>query len=101
MLNGTLSTKSNILANHNDMLEDKVYTKKININKEFIPNNDVTNTLDIISVSLSSDNPSMNNTRFSKVRINTKNRNNSWVNIFVTEADDKLIDFINDKLNIK
>ncbi len=95
---GTDSSKADIMGDN--PLEDKVYTKRINIDTDY------EGGLHIASVSLTSDNPNFtdaNNTDVSirKVRINTKNYSGKWVNIFLNEAPTKLVNTIADTLFMK
>lgn len=95
---GIDSSKADIMGDN--PLEDKVYTKRINLDADY------EGGLHIKAVSLTSDNPNFtdsNNTDISirKVRINTQNRNGKWVNIFLNEAPTKLVNAIAEKLFIK
>ena len=89
--NGVISSKGDILSD--DPIEDKVYTKRININKEYEFKNCV-DTIDVVSVCITSDNENIKDANTSNVRINFKNRAGSWVNIFIYEAPDELLEFI-------
>lgn len=95
---GTDSSKADIMSDN--PLEDKVYTKRINLDTEY------EGGLHIASVSLTSDSPNFtdaNNTDVSirKVRINTKNYSGKWVNIFLNEAPTKLVNTIANTLFLK
>ena len=95
---GTDSSKADIMGDN--PLEEKVYTKRINIDTDY------EGGLHIASVSLTSDNPNFtdaSNTDISirKVRINTKNYSGKWVNIFLNEAPTKLVNAIAEKLSMK
>lgn len=87
---GIETSKSDILG---EDIDDKVYTKRININKDYEFKNGV-DIVEVVSVSLTCENENMGGASSRKVRINMKNRNNSWVNIFLHEAPNELIDFI-------
>lgn len=86
---GTITTKGDILSNN--PIQDKVYTKRININKDFIIDND---TLEVKSVSITSTDENFTDATPNKIRFNLKNRNNSWVNIFINEAPKELVEFV-------
>ena len=95
---GTDSSKADIMGDN--PMEDKVYTKRINLDTDY------DGGLHIASVSLTSDNPNFtdsNNTDVSirKVRINTKNYQGKWVNIFLNEAPTRLVNTIAEKLFMK
>jgi hypothetical protein len=88
---GTITTKGDILSNN--PIEDKVYTKRIDINKDFTPKN-TTDTLEVKSVSITCNDENFTDATINKIRFNLKNRNNSWVNIFINEAPKELIEFV-------
>ena len=95
---GTDSSKADIMGDN--PMEDKVYTKRINLDTDY------EGGLHIASVSLTSDNPNFtdaSNTDVSirKVRINTKNYQGKWVNIFLNEAPTRLVNTIAEKLFMK
>ena len=89
--NGIMTSKGDIMSD--DPIEDKVYTKKIIIKKDYKFKNGV-DVIEVVSVSLTCENERMTDASIEKVRINIKNRGNSWVNIFLNEAPDELIEFI-------
>jgi len=86
---GTITTKGDIMSNN--PIYDKVYTKRIDINKDFKINDD---TLEVKSVSITSNDENFTDATPNKIRFNLKNGNNSWVNIFINEAPKELIDFV-------
>lgn len=86
---GTITTKGDIMSNN--PIYDKVYTKRIDINKDFKINDD---TLEVKSVSITSNDENFTDATPNKIRFNLKNENNSWVNIFINEAPKELIDFV-------
>ena len=88
---GINTSKGDIMSD--DPIEDKVYTKRININKDYEFNNNV-DIVEVVSVSVTSYNENMKDARPRKLRINMKNRTGSWVNIFINEAPRELIEFI-------
>ena len=87
---GIKTSKSDILG---EDIDDKVYTKRININKDYEFKNGV-DMVEVVSISLTCENENMTGAAPRKVRINMKNRNGSWVNIFLHEAPNELIEFI-------
>ena len=91
MLNGIESSKGDIMSD--DPIEDKVYTKRININKDYEFKNGV-DIVEVVSISVTADNKWMEGVNQRKARINMKNRYGSWVNIFMDEAPVELIEFI-------
>ena len=86
---GTITTKGDIMSNN--PIYDKVYTKRIDINKDFKINDD---TLEVKSVSITSNDENFTDATPNKIRFNLKNGNNSWVNIFINEAPKELIEFV-------
>ena len=95
MLNGIESSKGDIMSD--DPIEDKVYTKRININKDYEFKNGV-DIVEVVSISVTADNKCMEGVNQHKARINMKNRFGSWVNIFMDEAPAELIEFIYDSI---
>lgn len=89
--NGINTTKADILNVENPM-EDKVYTKRININKPY------KDGVQIMAVSLTTDTnnftPSNTDISIRKVRVNTKNAFNMWLNLFIDEVPNDIIDVI-------
>ena len=85
MVKGTETSKADILGD--DPMEDKVYTKKVKIDKKF-------GYTDVMYVSLTSDKPLDGDVSLNDVRINTKNREGKWCNIFLSEAPIELLDFV-------
>lgn len=95
MLRGIESSKGDIMSD--DPIEDKVYTKRININKDYEFKNGV-DIVEVVSISVTADNKLMAGVNQRKTRINMKNRYGSWVNIFIHEAPAELIEFIYDSI---
>ena len=87
---GIKTTKADILG---EDIDDSVYTKRVNINKDYKFRNGV-DTVEVVCITLTCDNENMKDAVPRKVRINMRNRNNSWVNIFLHEAPNELIEFI-------
>jgi len=81
---GNESKKLDVLG---DSPKSNVYTKKISINRDF-------NGVEIVSLSLTSNNESFNDASISDIRINMKNRRKEFCNIFVNEAPYDLLVFI-------
>ena len=88
--NGVESSKADIFGDN--PMEDKVYTKRININSDY-------DDLEIVCVSITNDTPSFDKiTDNDTVRINMKNRNDVWCNIFINEASKDILEFIHNKI---
>lgn len=90
---GEITTKGDTLSDN--QMEDKVYTKRISINKPY------KNGMRIIYVSVTSDNNDFNDASIGKIRINTKNVYDQWVNIFINEAPYDMVDTILDAITEK
>ena len=94
LLNGIETSKGDILSD--DPIEDKVYTKRINIGKDY--GNGV-NAVEVVCVSITSDSNKWgdinnNSVKIKNVRINTKNNQGKWCNIFINEAPTEMLEFI-------
>ena len=94
--NGIETSKNDILG---EDINDRVYTKRININKDYEFKNGV-DSVEVVCVSMTCVNEDMSDAAEGKLRINIRNRNNSWVNIFLLhEAPDELLDFIHKNIH--
>ena len=91
--NGVESSKADILGNN--PMEEKVYTKRININSDY-------DDMEVVCVSITNDTPSFDAiTNNDVVRVNVKNRNGVWCNLFINEVSKKMLEFIHDKVYSK
>ena len=88
---GGITEKGDIMSDN--PIEDKVYTKRININKDYTFKNTV-DTVEVVCVSMTCNDKDMSDASKDKVRFNLKNRNGSWVNIFMNEAPQELLEFV-------
>ena len=88
--NGVESSKPNILGN--DPMEDRVYTKILNVNSDY-------DGVEVACVSVTTDTPSFDTiTDNDSVRINVKNRDGVWCNMFINEVPNDMLEFIHDKI---
>lgn len=84
--NGVESSKPNILGN--DPMEDRVYTKILNVNSDY-------DGVEVACVSVTNDTPSFDTiTDNDTVRINVKNRDGVWCNMFINEVPKDMLEFI-------
>ena len=81
MANGVMSSKDDIISNDP---EDRVYTKRINIGKDYCSKN--FSIIEVACVSVTSDSKEMKDVTARNVRFNMKNPNGQWVNLFMHEA---------------
>lgn len=89
--NGVESSKPNILGNN--PMEDRVYTKILNVNSNY-------NGIEVACVSVTTDTPSFDTiTDNDTVRINVKNRDGVWCNMFINEAPKDMLEFIYNKVH--
>lgn len=88
--NGVESSKPNILGNN--PMEDRVYTKILNVNSDY-------DGVEVACVSVTTDNPSFDTITYNdSVRINVKNRDGVWCNMFINEVPKDMLEFIYDKI---
>jgi hypothetical protein len=85
MKKGTVSERGDIMAI--DPMETKVYTKRLQVNEEV-------GSVELVYVTITSDDKDFMDASPNQVRINTKNAYDSWVNFWATEADDQILDTI-------
>jgi hypothetical protein len=89
MTNGIMSSKDDIISNDPD---DRVYTKRINIGKDYCSKN--FSFIEVACVSVTSDSKEMKDVTAHNVRFNMKNPNGQWVNLFMHEAPKELLEFV-------
>ncbi len=89
MTNGIMSSKDDIISNDPD---DRVYTKRINIGKDYCSKN--FSFIEVACVSVTSDSKEMKDVTARNVRFNMKNPNGQWVNLFMHEAPKELLEFV-------
>ena len=82
---GKVTTKSDILGV--DPMEDKVFTKRLSVNKNL---GEGPNTVELVYVTVTS-----NDITF---RLNTRNVQDQWCNIFIDEATDEMLELVNSAL---
>ena len=89
MTNGIMSSKDDIISNDPD---DRVYTKRINIGKDYCSKN--FSFIEVACVSVTSDSKELKDVTARNVRFNMKNPNGQWVNLFMHEAPKELLEFV-------
>ncbi len=89
MTNGVMSSKDDIISNDP---EDRVYTKRINIGKDYCSKN--FSIIEVACVSVTSDSKEMKDVTARNVRFNMKNPQGQWVNLFMHEAPKELLEFV-------
>ena len=89
MTNGVMSSKDDIISNDPD---DRVYTKRVNIGKDYCSKN--FSFIEVACVSVTSDSKEMKDVTARNVRFNMKNPNGQWVNLFMHEAPKELLEFV-------
>lgn len=88
---GIETSKNNILGNNT--IEDKVYTKKINVNAQY-------NGMNIVCISITNDTPIFNKQiNNNNIRVNMKNHNGVWCNLFINEIPKNMMEFIYNKIS--
>ena len=89
MTNGVMSSKDDIISNDP---EDRVYTKRLNIGKDYCSKN--FSFIEVACVSVTSDSKEMKDVTARNVRFNMKNPQGQWVNLFMHEAPKELLEFV-------
>lgn len=89
MTNGVISSKDDIISNDPD---DRVYTKRVNIGKDYCSKN--FSFIEVACASVTSDSKEMKDVTTRNVRFNMKNPNGQWVNLFMHEAPKELLEFV-------
>lgn len=89
---GVTSEKGDILSDNPE--EEKVYAKRVNIDKQF---GDGPDAVDVSCVSITSSRPFDNREdipSIHNVRVNTKNSQGEWCNLFLNEVPSDLLEFV-------
>ena len=86
---GKMTTKMDALGD--DPLEDKVYTKRLSINKNL---GEGANAIELVYVTLTSHDMQFRNTSPKDMRLNTKNVQDQWCNLFINEATEDMLSLV-------
>lgn len=92
---GVLTSKGDVLGD--EPIEEKVYTKKVNIGEDY--GYDGATGVEVACVSLTSTTEDFKDACVNNVRINTKNRQEQWCNIFINEAPKDMLELIWKKID--
>ena len=90
---GKVTTKSDILGV--DPMEDKVFTKRLSVNKNL---GEGPNTVELVYVTVTSNDITFRDTTSADMRLNTRNVQDQWCNIFIKEATDEMLELVNSAL---
>lgn len=90
---GKVTTKSDILGV--DPMEDKVFTKRLSVNKNL---GEGPNTVELVYVTVTSNDITFRDTTSADMRLNTRNVQDQWCNIFIDEATDEMLELVNSAL---
>ena len=83
---GKVTAKSDILGTNE--MEDKVFTKRLSIDKNL---GEGANTIELVYVTLTSNDITFRDTKSADVRLNTRNVQDQWCNIFIDEATEDML----------
>ena len=86
---GKVTSKADTLGI--DPLEDKVYTKRLSVNKNL---GEGAEAIELVFVTVTSDDPSFSDTASSDVRLNTRNTQDQWCNLFIDEATEEMLSLV-------
>ena len=86
---GKVSTKADVTGI--DPMEDKVYVKRLSINKNL---GEGANSIELVYVTIKSDDPSFADTSSADMRLNTKNTQDQWCNLFIDEATEEMLSLV-------
>jgi hypothetical protein len=86
---GKVTSKADTLGI--DPMEDKVYTKRLSINKNL---GEGPQTIELVFVTVTSDDPTFSDTASSDMRLNTKNTQDQWCNLFIDEATEDMLELV-------
>ena len=84
--NGKVTSKADILGT--DPMEDKVFTKRIEINKT------MSNGIEVVCVTVTSNDFTFRDTTSADMRVNTKNPQDQWCNLFADETPEEILELV-------
>ena len=84
--NGKVTSKADILGT--DPMEDKVFTKRIEINKT------MDDGTEIVCVTVTSNDFTFRDTTSADMRVNTKNYKDQWCNLFADETPKEILELV-------
>lgn len=79
-----------------DPMEDKVFTKRLSINKEL---GEGANAIELVYITVTSNDATFRDTTSSDMRLNTKNTRDQWCNIFANEATEEMLALVDSAVN--
>ena len=83
---GKVTAKPDILGQGS--LEEKVFTKRIEINKT------MDNGIEVVCVTVTSNDATFRDTTPSDMRVNTTNAQDQWCNLFADEAPEEILELV-------
>ena len=83
---GKVTAKPDILGQGS--LEEKVFTKRIEINKT------MDNGIEVVCVTVTSNDATFRDTTPSDMRVNTKNAQDQWCNLFADETPEEILELV-------
>ena len=86
---GKVTTKSDILGV--DPMEDKVFTKRLSVNKNL---GEGPNTVELVYVTVTSNDITFRDTTSADMRLNTRNVQDQWCNLFMKEATEEMLELV-------
>ena len=89
METGKVTTKSDILGV--DPMEDKVFTKRLSVNKNL---GEGPNTVELVYVTVTSNDITFRDTTSADMRLNTRNVQDQWCNLFMKEATEEMLELV-------
>ena len=90
---GKLTSKGDILSD--DPMEDKVFTKRLSIDKKL---GEGANSIELVYVTVTSDDETFSDTTSADMRLNTKNVQDQWCNLFIEETTDEMLELVESSL---
>jgi hypothetical protein len=78
-----------------DPMEDKVFTKRLIVNKNL---GEGANAIELVYVTITSNDITFRDTLPTDMRLNTKNVQDQWCNLFINEATDEMLQLVESTL---
>ena len=86
---GKVTAKSDILGV--DPMEDKVFTKRLSVNKNL---GEGANSIELVYVTVTSNDITFRDTTSADMRLNAKNVQDQWCNLFMDEATEEMLELV-------
>ena len=86
---GKVTSKPNAFGEN--PMEDKVYTRRLHVNKTI---GEGANTIELVYITVTSNDVDFSDVLPTDMRLNTKNTRDEWCNLFIDEATNEMLELV-------